>query len=221
MSVVKFIDGKPHENDPGFSTRLNFTIDRVKEILFTKRVSRIYVPVIGLFLGTVTFLLYNQKINPDKAAELILGIFGSFFFGYFGLIITVYWNIDSVYGRKWALIFEKYYEINQLPAGEEQDLHFCNLWIDAITIGMWADDAFASSLHEHLVLGVEHVDDEYREGLKIKLHMNALTKKQGRHILRKFADSLDKESPPSKPEIIKSLPLKMDDYILDYFDNTG
>ncbi len=191
MSKLILKDADLCEQNPGFESRLNETFNRVHKILKQPKIA-VFLTV---FLGSIVGGYFGFRPEPKDAYNVMVSSFGSTLVGYIGLIMTVYWNIDSVYGRKWSLIFDKYYEINKMVKPDRYNLHFCNLFIDALYIGVWGDKALNKCIHQHLIDALnEKVCEDENENLRIKLYSDTLTKSDAINILRNYAHYLDKKS---------------------------
>jgi hypothetical protein len=200
MSKVIFEDADPYEKNPGFSTRLEKTFTRVHEVISSKRMWDLY-KALG-FAGVVIYFISMPE--RKELFEPLITVLGSLLIGYIGLIISVYWSIDGVYGRKWTLIFEKFYEINRIENKIDREFHFCNMWIDAITMGVWADEALNRPLYDHLKASLV-ATGEHQNSLNIKLHSYTLRKESAIWMLGEYADHLRKINGTSNSGGVSSL----------------
>jgi hypothetical protein len=203
MSKVILQVDDVHERNPCFETRLEKTFIRVHKIISHRRIKRLYwiLAVCGVAIYFVS------KPEAKDLFEPLITVLGSCLVGYIGLIISVYWSIDGVFGRRWTLIFEKFYQINRIKDEDWRNFHFCNMWQDAITMGVWADEALNKPLYDHLVAALQVIKND-RESLTIKLHSHTLTKEDAVWLLGQYADLIkDKKkqstggsaNPPANP----------------------
>ncbi|HET9238149.1 MAG TPA: hypothetical protein VFO10_12895 [Oligoflexus sp.] len=148
-----YFDGAENwDNDPRFVTRLDHAFGRVHQFIFHPR---IVLLLIVMFFFSLCFIIY--PLDPKRLADWIVGAVGTSFLTYVGLVITVFWNLDSVYGRKWQLFYEQWYEVNRMQPGNAQDEQFCNLNMDIITMKLWGDPAISATFKEDLEVAIRNV----------------------------------------------------------------
>lgn len=140
------------DNDPRFVTRLDHAFGRVHQFIFHPRIVVIAIAILFLSL---TFIV--SPLDLKCLIEWVVMAIGTGFLTYVGLVITVFWNLDSVYGRKWQLFYEQWYEVNRMPAGSEQEEQFCNLNMDIITMKLWGDPAISATFKVDLELAIRDV----------------------------------------------------------------
>jgi hypothetical protein len=203
MSKVIFQVDDVHEKKPCFETRLEKTFLRVHTIISHQKMKRLY----WILTISCVVIYFVSKPETKNLFEPLITVLGSCLVGYIGLIISVYWSIDGVFGRRWTLIFEKFYQINRIKDEDWRNFHFCNMWQDAITMGVWADEALNKPLYDHLVKALQVVKED-RESLSIKLHSHNLTKEDAVWLLGQWADHIKNEkkqnsggvaNPPANP----------------------
>lgn len=149
---VYFKGAEEWDNDPRFVTRLDHAFKRVHDFIFHPRI--ILLAIVILFF-CLAFIVYPLK--SERLVDWIVGAIGTSFLTYIGLVITVFWNLDSVYGRKWQMFYEQWYEVNRMPAGREQNEQFCNLNMDAITMKLWGDPSISPLFKEDLERAIRNV----------------------------------------------------------------
>jgi hypothetical protein len=125
--------------------------------------------------------------------------------GYVGLIVTVYWNLDSQYGRKWQVIATKFYDIGGWKSERRRNLYFLNLWQDALDLKIWADPALNEMIFyfAKLALLYKHGETGKLDTPKTSVDLQAIergewTKRDIFDLLKIYQESLPLEDEPSK-----------------------
>lgn len=192
MGKISFSDGKPWENDPGFETRLQFTMRRMGAIFRNFTVSAVCAVILGTLSGMAYLILTSIAPNGDKSPFYlaIVAILGSALIGFVGLIVTLYYNLDSIYGRKWSSVFDKYYQVQNVKDDIDREFGYCNICEDIINLGLWGDNAFEDLMFEHIAACIRGVEIKSQVAEQIR---RFTAKEMKTYEAKKYLDTYAKE----------------------------
>lgn len=181
-NAVSFAKVDEWHNNPCFKTRLKQSVDRAIEI-YTQPFIRIVV--IGL---TIVGMFCSYNVSKDEFLKCIFTITSGSSAAFIATIGTIYWNLDSIYGRKWSLIFEQWYQINRLKNESTKAFHFCNLYMDVITMKLWGDPGIAGAFKRHLIEAIfSTVSDGERLSVIYRLENGEFTTYEAHEYFSKYA----------------------------------
>lgn len=168
-----------YEVNPCFNTRVRKSIIRSNTLLrktyrhsFKNKVKRcVFYSKILIVLLCVTSMIFDIPFAYDSEHRIhfflnvyrktlalfqstlpaVVGSISSLSVAYVVLIMTVYWNIDSQYGRKWSFVSSNFYDINKNSNLRIRNMLLIKLWKDAFNLKVWGDPVFKP----HIVLALK------------------------------------------------------------------
>ncbi len=137
---------------------------RVNMMIIKAAISVAAVSFIGLVIATIFYFTYHLPINGSasffKLSDEIGGIeFKSWLklgFLLSGSTTIAYWNMSTMFNKKWTYVVDLYNKIIQLDSSKKTELLRNALAIDLLTLDLWAHRSLCSLFKNELIKAIKH-----------------------------------------------------------------